>query len=353
MKGLTLDFNLDINDNAEVEVVVDKTNNSTLKGKGEGILLIRINTLGTFKMWGEFTVIEGSYDFRYGGIIQKTIEVVPGGNINWDGVPERARLNLSARYGLDANPSVLLDNPSVNRKIPVEVLVDLTGEIIQPNLNFRIEFPRASSTVRSELEYKLQNEEERQKQALFLLASGQFVNDEYQGTNAFAGTLVERVSGLVNELFADQDGKFAVGLDWTQGSRLPNQETADTFGVTLTTQINERILINGKVGVPVGGVNDTAIAGDIEVQWLVNADGSLRMNFFNRQAEIQFIGEDQIFEQGAGISYSVDFDTFRELVRKLFNKKLTLESEDEQPIIPDDNTFPVNFDAKGTEQEEE
>lgn len=353
LKGLTLDFNLDINDNAEVEVVVDKTNNSTLKGKGEGILLIRINTLGTFKMWGEFTVIEGSYDFRYGGIIQKTIEVVPGGNINWDGVPERARLNLSARYGLDANPSVLLDNPSVNRKIPVEVLVDLTGEIIQPNLNFRIEFPRASSTVRSELEYKLQNEEERQKQALFLLASGQFVNDEYQGTNAFAGTLVERVSGLVNELFADQDGKFAVGLDWTQGSRLPNQETADTFGVTLTTQINERILINGKVGVPVGGVNDTAIAGDIEVQWLVNADGSLRMNFFNRQAEIQFIGEDQIFEQGAGVSYSVDFDTFRELVRKLFNKKLTLESEDEQPIIPDDNTFPVNFDAKGTEQEEE
>ena len=353
LKGLTLDFNLDINDNAEVEVVVDKANNSTLKGRGDGILLIRINTLGKFKMWGEFTVIEGIYDFRYGGIIQKSIEVVPGGNINWDGVPERARLNLSARYKVDANPSILLDNPSVNRRIPVEVLVDLTGEIIQPNLNFRIEFPRASSTVRSELEYKLQNEEERQKQALFLLASGQFVNDEYQGTNAFAGTLVERVSGLVNELFADQDGKFAVGLDYSQGVKLPNQETADRVGITLTTQINERILINGKVGVPVGGVNETAIAGDIEVQWLVNADGSLRMNFFNRQADIQFIGEDQIFEQGVGVSYSVDFDTFSELVNKLFNKKLTLEADDELPITPDDNSFPVNFNTKGNEPEEQ
>jgi hypothetical protein len=351
-KGLSLNFDLDINDNAEVEVVVDQVNNSTLVGRGAGTLLIRINTLGKFNMWGEFTVIEGSYDFRYGGLIQKTIDVVPGGNINWDGSPERARLNLSAKYETTANPSILLDNPSINRKIPVEVLIDLTGELIQPDIDFRIEFPRTSSIVRSELEYKLQNEEEREKQALFLVASGSFVNDDYSGANTFAtGTLVERVSGLVNDLFADQDSKFRVGLDYSQGSRLPNQETADRFGITLSTQINERILINGKVGVPVGGVNETAVAGDIEVQWLVNEDGSLRINFFNRQADIQFIGEDQIFEQGAGISYSVDFDTFRELVRKLFNKKLTLESEEEIPIVPDDNSFPVDFNNQGVREE--
>jgi hypothetical protein len=349
VKGLSLNFDLDINDNAEVEVVVDKVNNSTLKGRGAGTLLIRINTLGKFNMWGEFTVIEGTYDFRYGGLIRKTIGVVPGGNINWDGNPERARLAISAKYETTANPSVLLDNPTVNRKIPVEVLIDLTGELIQPNLDFRIEFPRTSSIVRSELDYKLQNEDERQKQALFLVASDSFVNDDFAGAGAFsAGNIVaERVSGLVNELFAGQDSKFRVGLDYSQGSRLPNQQSADRFGITLSTQINERILINGKVGVPVGGINETAVAGDIEVQWLINEDGSLRMSFFNRQADIQFIGEDQIFEQGAGISYSVDFDTFRELVQKLFNKKLSLESEEELPVTPDDDTLPVNFNSKG------
>ncbi|MAN60134.1 MAG: hypothetical protein CMC08_09900, partial [Flavobacteriaceae bacterium] len=66
-------------------------------------------------------------------------------------------------------------------------------------------------------------------------------------------------------------------------------------------------------------------------------------NFFNRQADIQFIGEEQIFKQGAGVSYSVDFDTFRELVFKLFNKRLTLESENELPIVPDDSSYPINF----------
>lgn len=343
LKGLKLEFDLDINDKAEVEVVVDKVNNSTLKGRGAGTLLIRINTLGKFQMWGDFQVYEGNYDFRYGGVIQKNIQVVPGGNINWDGVPERARLDISAKYSTEASPSILLDNPSANNKIPVEVIVNLKGEIIQPDLSFEINFPRVGSTVRSELEYKLQNEEQRQKQALFLLATGSFVNDNYESSNAFSGTLVERVSGLVNEIFADQDDKFRVGLDWTQGNNTPNQESSDRVGITLSTKINERILINGKVGVPVGGVNESAIAGDIEVQWLVNEDGSLRMNFFNRQADIQFIGEDQIFEQGVGLSYSVDFDTFSELVSKLFDKKITTETKEELDVVPDDNSLPVNF----------
>lgn len=353
VKGLSLNFELDINKNAEVEVVVDQVNNSRLIGKGAGILLIEINTLGKFRMWGDFLVIEGKYDFRYGGLVQKEFQVESGGNITWDGSPERARLNLTAKYATNANPSILLDNPSINRKIPVEVLIDLTGELIQPNIDFRIDFPRTSSIVKNELDYKLQNKDQRETQALFLLASGSFVSDNFQGAGAISGSLVsESISGIVNDIFADQDGKFQVGLNYTPGQNLPDQNIGDQIGITLSTQINERILINGKVGVPVGGVNETAVAGDIEVQWLVNEDGSLRINFFNRQADIQFIGEDQIFEQGAGVSYTVDFDTFRELVNKLFNRKLTLESEDILPVVPDDNTIPIDFEQKAIKEEE-
>ncbi|OAD92443.1 N-acetyl-gamma-glutamyl-phosphate reductase [Aequorivita soesokkakensis] len=351
VKGLSLNFDLDINKNAEVEVVVDKVNNSTLKGRGAGILLIEINTNGKFQMYGDFQVYEGQYDFRYGGIIQRTIDVVPGGNITWDGAPEKANLNLSAVYRTQANPSVLLDNPSANTKIPVEVYVGLEGQLEQPELSFSIDFPRVSSTLKSELQYKLQNQEQMQNQALFLLASNSFVNDNYAGSNAFAGTVADRVSSLVSSLFANQDGKFRVGLDYEVGNRTPNQETADRFGITLSTQISDRIIINGKVGVPVGGANDNAVAGDVEVQWLINEDGSLRMKFFNRQADLQFIGEDQIFEQGTGISYSVDFNTFQELYRKLFNKKV--ETEEELPVTPDDNSAPVDFKPQGTKVEEE
>ena len=346
IKGLSVDFDLDINENAEVEVVIDKVNNSTLKGRGAGTLLIRLDTKGKFNMWGEFTVIEGLYDFRYGGIIQKKIAVIPGGNINWDGEPDRAKLDISAKYAAQANPSVLLDNPSFNRKIPVDVLVDLSGEILQPELNFNIDFPRTSAMVKSELEFKLQSKEEIEKQAIFLLTTGSFVNEGMGGAN-FAGTLVDRVSNLVNDLFADKEGTFNVGLDYSQGIRTPNQQTADRVGISLQSKINERILINGKVGIPLGGANETAIAGDIEVQWLINEDGTLRMNFFNRQADIQFIGEDQIFEQGLGMSYNVDFNTLSELIEKLFNKKLTLEGQSmDTPFVPDDTSYPSNFNKQ-------
>ena len=345
VKGLSLNFELDINKNAEVEVVIDQINKSTLRGRGAGTLLLEINTLGKFNMWGDFIVYEGIYDFRYGRLIRKEIKVERDGTITWDGNPSEAQLNLRAVYETRANPSVLLDNPSVNRKIPVNVIVNLSGQILKPDLDFDIEFPDVSTTVRNELEYKLQNSQQRENQALFLIASGSFVSDNAAGQNAISSTLTEGINAMVAELFSNDDSRVKVLPYYDIGNKSVDQETSDELGFAITTQISERIIINGKVGIPVGGVNESSVAGDVEVQWLVNEDGSLRINFFNRQAEIQFIGEDQIFEQGAGISYSVDFDDFKELVKKFFGKDIELESDantDDEP----ENNGPVNFISK-------
>ncbi len=351
VKGLTLKFDLDINDNAEVEILVDQENNSSFKGRGAGLMFLEINTLGKFKMWGEFVIIQGNYDFRYRGIVDKTIDVVPGGRITWNGEPTQARLDLTAKYKVDnVNPSALLDNPALNSTIAVDVLLNLSGEIMQPDLDFQLNFPNVSSTVREELNVKLSDKEQRQIQAIYLAATGSFQGD---GGQNLAGTLTERVNKLVADIFSDSESKFKVlpTVGTRQGSL--NDQLEYQVGVQISTQISERVLINGKVAVPVGGANESSVAGDIQVQWLVNEDGSLRINFFNRQADLQFIGEDQIFEQGAGVSYTVDFDTFRELMKKLFNKKLTLESENELPIVPDDNTFPGDFNSSGLQNKED
>ena len=45
----------------------------------------------------------------------------------------------------------------------------------------------------------------------------------------------------------------------------------DSDRVTLSTKISENILINGK-GVPVGGVSQSTVAGDFEVELLLNED---------------------------------------------------------------------------------
>ncbi len=349
LSGLTLNFELDINQNAEVEVVVDQKSGSTLNGRGAGTLLIEINTLGKFKMWGDFIVIDGLYDFKFQSLINRTIAVDPGGTITWDGDPTRANLNIKARYNTNANPSVLLDNPSVNQEIEVDAVVELTGEILKPNIDFFVEFPNANNNVSRELTDKLRTKEQREQQAIFLLALGQFQGNAGGGIGAGAGASVlsSSVGNILNDLLSDEDGRLNVSVIYDVSERRPDVETSDRFITTISTQVSDRILINGKVGIPVGGVTDTQVAGDIEIQWLINEDGTLRMNFFNRQAQIQFIGEELNFEQGAGIQYSVDFDTFQELVSKLFNKKIELEANSNVNIVPDDSDIgPVNFKSK-------
>ncbi len=351
LTGLTLNFELDINRNAEVEVVIDQVNKSAIRGRGAGTLLLEINTLGKFNMWGDFIVYEGFYDFRYGKIIKKEIEVERDGTITWDGVPGKAELNLKAIYKTRANPSALLDDPTINRKIPVEVTIDLNEDISQPELTFDIEFPEVSSTVRSELEYKLQTPEDREKQALFLITTDSFISDS-AGQSAISGTLTGGINALLAEMLSDEDALINIAPYYDMGIDTVELETEDEIGVQFSSQLSERIIVNGKVGIPVGGINDSRVAGDVEVQWLVTEDGNLRMKFFNRQAELQFIGEDQTFEQGAGISYSVDFDTLKELIKKIFGTDIELESSLDD-IVPDDNSAPVLFKSRDKMEENE
>ena len=346
VKGLELNFDLDVTNDAEVEVVIDQTSGSTLRGRGAGNLLIEINTKGKFNMWGDFVVYKGVYNFKYAGLVQKVFQVKSGSSINWDGNPTQADLDVSAIYEVDANPAVLLENPSINRKIPVEVIILLQGQIAQPDITFNVQFPNASSAVRSELEYRMNDRASRELQALFLVTQGSFYSEFAIGQNAITGTLVERASSLVNDIFADEDGKFQVGVNYVQGDRTPDQQTVDRFGLTLSTQITNRVLINGQVGIPVGGVTESVVVGDVEIEFLLNEDGTLRAKVFNRENNIQYIGEEIGFTQGIGLSYSVDFDTFKELIRKILNKEIaksTQEKEQEESaksLAPDYIVFP-------------
>ncbi|WP_308423217.1 translocation/assembly module TamB domain-containing protein [Maribacter cobaltidurans] len=338
-QGLELEFNLDVTPEAEVEIVTDTKTGSSLKGTGEGILLIQINTNGKFEMYGDFVVVTGQFRYKFGGIIDKTFVVEPGGTINWDQKPLEAQLDMEAVYSLTANPAPLLDNQGYTRRIPTDVLIKLTGELQNPDIEFGIDFPGTNSIVQSELEYRLQDPTVAEKNAIFLLAQGNFVNAQ-SGINqqAITGNLVQSASGILNSLLGGGNDKLNFGLSYEQGIQSTDLETDDRIGVTVSTQISDRVLFNGKVGVPVGGASETLVAGDFEIQVLLNEEGSLSAKFFSRQSEIQaFLPDQQGSTQGAGLSYEVDFDSFRELFRKILqkdNKQDSLNTIAVPPVQP-------------------
>ncbi|MEM6893908.1 MAG: translocation/assembly module TamB domain-containing protein [Bacteroidota bacterium] len=336
-QGLEMAFDLAVTPEAEVEIVVDKSSGSSLRGTGEGLLLIEINTNGKFNMYGEFVAVTGEYNFKYGGVIDKTFKVRPGGRILWERDPLAAQLDLEAIYGLTANPAPLLDNAGYTGRISTEVVVRLTGELENPQIEFDIDFPSTNSVVQSELEYRLQDPIVKERNAFFLMAQGTFVNAQ-SGINqqAVTGNLIQTASGLLNQILAGNNDKLNFGVTYEQGFLDTNADirTEDRIGVTVSTQISDRILVNGRVGVPVGGVSETVVAGDVEVQVLLNDEGTLSAKIFNRENEIQqFLAERQGYTQGVGLSYQVDFNSFQELLQKVFKKKPKQEPETEVPAV--------------------
>nr|WP_245233015.1 translocation/assembly module TamB domain-containing protein [Maribacter forsetii] len=330
-QGLELEFNLDVTPDAEVEIVTDTKTGSSLKGTGAGIILIQINTNGKFEMYGDYVVVTGEFNYKFGGIIDKKFKVEPGGTINWDQKPLEAILDMEAVYSLNANPAPLLDDAGFTRRIPTDVIISLTGQLQKPDIDFGIDFPGTNSIVKSELEYRLQDPTVEEKNAIFLLAQGTFVNSQ-SGINqqAITGNLVQSASSILNSILSGGNDKFNLGLSYEQGilDRSADIETDDRIGVTVSTQISDRILFNGKVGVPVGASSETLVAGDFEIQVLLNEEGTLSANFFSRQSEIQaYLSDQQGSTQGAGISYEVDFNNFKELFQKILGAKPAVEKE--------------------------
>lgn len=342
--GLELEFDLDITPNAEVEVILDRNTGHGMKGKGFGSLLLKINTLGKFNMWGDFQAYEGTYNFKYGGLIDKKFAVKKGGSISWEGNPMKAQLNLEAVYRTSANPAVLLENSSFNKKVPVDVIIGIRGDLASPEPDFNIEFPTVSNVLKSEIQYKLYDKDVRQTQALYLLSSGGFLSPEGVSQSDFSSSLFETATNLLGGIIPTDNEKLNLGFNFISADKRIGKEADGRFVATISSKINERITINGKVGVPVGGINESAIVGDVEVQYRVNEDGTLNLRVFNRENDINYIGEGIGYTQGLGVSYEVDFDTFKEMVNKIF-KNIKIEREiktDEMEQEFDPSTYNID-----------
>ncbi len=327
LSGLELRFDLEVTPTAIVEITVDPKNGSYLRGSGNGNLLLEINTLGKFVMNGDFTATQGIYNFKYAGLVNKEFTIEPGGTVDWNGDPTNANIDVQAVYSTRANPSVLLDNPNLNAQIPVQVVTSLEGDLSFFDPEFSIVFPNANSVVKSELQYRLEDKSQRQLQALSLVTAGSFYNPNSIGQNAVTGNLVESLSGIVNDIVSSGDSRLDFGVTYEASERNPNSDIqrSDRFGITLTTQISDRVFINGKLGVPVGSTTATerAVIGNVEIEFILNETGSLTLKIFNRENALQQIGQQEGYDQGLGLEYSIDFESLNELYEKVFRSKMT------------------------------
>jgi hypothetical protein len=325
LKGLTLNIDLEVTKDAVAQVVIDEEYGSQLSGRGTGNLQIEINTRGKFNIFGDYLVDSGVYDFKYGGFVNKPFVIQKGGIVSWNGNPADANLEVTAIYKAKANPGVLLENFNSNRNIEVDLVARITGGLFNSKQELDIQLTNVDPTIANELEFILNdnNVNEKTTQFISLLAFGNFVNPDrlnFDANTTITNTASSAIASAFSSLLNSPDSKFQLGLDYQQGQSnndLDRLNTDNQVDLSVSTQVNERVIINGKVGVPVGTQTQSSVIGEVKVEILLNKTGNFRGVIFNRQNEIQYTAEDQGYTQGIGLSYQVNFNALSSLLKKL------------------------------------
>ena len=325
LKGLSLNINLEVTKAAKMQVVIDEVYGSQLTGFGSGAIDIQINTRGKFNIFGDYTIDNGVYDFKYGGLVNRPFVIQKGGTVSWNGNPYEANLNVTAVYKARANPSILLQNFNSSRNIEVDLVTKITGGLFSSKQELDIELANVDPAIATELEFILNDNNVNQKTTQFisLLTLGSFVNPDrvnFDGTSAITTTASNAITAAFSNLMNSPDSKFTFGVDYVQGVDNSDTDRLDVdnqVDVSVSTNLNDRIIINGKVGVPVGAKTQSSVIGEVKVEVLLNKEGNFRGVIFNRQNEIQYSAEEEGYTQGVGLSYQVNFNTFSEFLKKI------------------------------------
>lgn len=335
--GVQLFIDAEVNENAEVQIIFDEFTGDVLRSVGKGNLRVELNRLGDLAMFGDYEVIKGDYLFTLKNLVNKKLKLMQGGTIYWSGSPTKARIDASASYSLRTSAAPLMagttpittggsntDNVDNNFKtrIPVDVIVNLKGDLLEPQITFDIQFPTLDERTRSQLMQALSTEDEKNKQAFALLVMRQFISSSTGSGDAASVAGGNTLEVLSNQL-SNWVSQLSDGLDL--GVRYRNRDKTssgqDEVEVALSTKLfNDRVSIDGNVGVATTKSNNTANGNgsilDLTVEVKITDDGKLRIRGFNRSNDANIIRPFP-YTQGVGISYQTSFDTWRELfVRK-------------------------------------
>lgn len=321
---------LDVRPNAEVQLVIDPTVGDIIKGRGEGLLNLRINPqTDIFEMYGDYTIEKGSYLFTLQNVINKWFDIEPGSTIQWTGEPLDALLNIDAVYRLKASLQPLLEGSLTEsnrstRAVPVECFIHLTDRLTQPNVTFDIVVPSADSEVQSIIASALATPESKSQQFLYLIIANSFISESTNtatssiGASATAATGFEMLSNQFSNWLSSEDYKIV--LRYRPRTEQISDEVDFGFSKGL---IDNRLLIEVEGNYIVDKtqvVNATSnFTGEAYLTWLVDRAGTLRLKGFTHTID-RFDENQGLQETGIGIYFKEDFNNARDLRYRLKNR---------------------------------
>ena len=178
---IRLNFNLNITPDAELRVIMDDKAGNIISTHGRGNINAHFYNKGSFEMFGVYGINDGTYKIKLQDLIQKNFILRDGGRISFNGNPLACALNLQAVYTI---PAVSLAGISVqgslrDNSVPVNCVMNITGNALQPRLNFDIDLPSVSADQKQMVRSLIATPEDMNMQAMYLLSVGRFYTYNY------------------------------------------------------------------------------------------------------------------------------------------------------------------------------
>jgi hypothetical protein len=331
--GSTMDITMALNvqDNTAFQLVIDPTVGSALKGRGNGMLNLHINPgNGIFNMYGDYTLIEGSFLFSLQNIITKKFIIESGSMIQWTGEPVDARLDINAVYKLKTSLQPLLNTVTASsdddqsgsrisdRSVPVDCKIHIGGRLSNPQLDFSVVVPVTDIETQAVVASVLNTQEAQAQQFISLVALGTFSNSGSANIGASSGvaTGLEMLTNQLTNWFSTDD--YRIILNYRAGSEMTGDEVDFGFSTNL---INNRLLVEVEGNYIIDNKqavsnNVSNFMGEAHVTWLIDKSGNLRLKAFTQTID-RFDENQGLQETGIGISYKEDFNNFKDLKQRI------------------------------------
>lgn len=311
--GVNLDLNFRVTPDARMRIIFNETTGDEINANGSGDISLKLDNLGDLAMEGTYRLKEGSYNFTMGPIKQP-FYIEEGSTITWTGDPYNASLDLKTYYEVYANLTEIapdqFQSSTANSTQKIQCYLGLTETLMKPSISFDIKAPKADESGKALVNRITGDKDELNRQFFSLMLWKRF--QPLRGTTAAGGSAaMDLVSNQINSMLAQvsKDYKLNVNLDSDQ----QRGESTYEFGVTKGFMDN-RLILNGSFGVEnVSKASQSALIGDVRLEYLLNESGTVRVNVFNESNDYTVIQEKNLgpFTQGAGIHYQEDFDNFK------------------------------------------
>lgn len=328
--NFTIDMNVELNEDAEVNIMFDETLGDKLRATGNGFINLGINDANEVYMFGDYVVDEGDYLFTLQNFVNKKFEIEKGAQILWDGSPYDAQMNMNALYKLNTNLSLLTSDSLYNKSRDVECRMLMRGDLLQPTIDFDIQIPSGDDRINRILDEHTNTSEKKTQQFLSLLVLNTFMStDEYNDTDVdyLSSTLSSGAEVLNNQLYnwtSQFSDRFDLGLKYhpNQGEYLSQRQWELLLN---NMKVNDRITFNGNIASQAENTN--RFIGDFEVEYQLSDDGKLRLLAFSNNLDENTLLQteaNKYYTTGLGLFYRDEFDDFSDLWRKfkrMFRKK--------------------------------